>query len=111
MAKENDSFTSSNKNRMFRDQLLTREDLEQFRIILLKELTALLHSKTSPTKNWLKTAEVCELLNVSYGTLKNLKINGTLTYTKIGGTLYYDHNDIEKILNANKTNSLPSLFK
>lgn len=111
MALENESSASTNKNRMYRDQLITREDLDQFRITLLKELTELLHSKPGQIKKWLKANEVRELLNVSSGTLQNLRINGTLTYTKIGGTHYYDNTDIEKVLNANKINSLPRLFK
>lgn len=92
-------------------EIITREDLDQFRTILLKDLTDLLQIKPSLSKKWLRANEVKELLNVSSGTLQNLRINGTLTYTKIGGTHYYDNTDIEKVLNANKINALPRLFK
>ena len=92
-------------------EVITREDLNEFRTLLLNDLKEIMHSKTQQTKKWLKSNEVRKLLNISPGTLQNLRINGTLTYTKIGGTLYYDNADIDKLLNTNKTNALPTLFK
>ena len=92
-------------------EVITREDLNEFRTLLLKDLQELIHSKPGQTKKWLKSIEVRNLLNISPGTLQNLRINGTLTYTKIGGTLYYDNTDIDKLLNTNKTNAIPTLFK
>lgn len=92
-------------------EVITREDLNEFRTLLLKDLQELIHSKPAQTKKWLKSIEVRNLLNISPGTLQNLRINGTLTYTKIGGTLYYDNADIDKLLNTNKTNAIPTLFK
>jgi predicted site-specific integrase-resolvase len=55
-----------------------------------------------PAKKWLKSYEVRELLNISPGTLQNLRINGTLPYTKIGGVMFYDYEDIKKILTENQ---------
>ncbi len=92
-------------------EVITREDLNEFRTLLLKDLQELIHSKPDQTKKWIKSIEVRNLLNISPGTLQNLRINGTLTYTKIGGTLYYDNTDIDKLLNTNKTNAIPTLFK
>ncbi|HBI01803.1 MAG TPA: helix-turn-helix domain-containing protein [Flavobacterium sp.] len=92
-------------------EVITREDLNEFRTLLLKDLQELIHSKPAQTKKWLKSIEVRNFLNISPGTLQNLRINGTLTYTKIGGTLYYDNADIDKLLNTNKTNAMPTLFK
>ena len=92
-------------------EVITREDLNEFRTLLLNDLKEIMHSKTQQTKKWLKSNEVRKLLNISPGTLQNLRINGTLTYTKIGGTIYYENQDIEKLLNINKVNSNPSLFK
>ena len=92
-------------------EVITREDLNEFRSLLIKDFKDLLNSKPKQTKKWLKSIEVRNLLNISPGTLQNLRINGTLTYTKIGGTLYYDNADINKLLNTNKTNAIPTLFK
>jgi hypothetical protein len=46
---------------------------------------------------------VRKLLNISTGTLQNLRINGTLPYTRMGSILYYKQADIDKILNENLT--------
>lgn len=112
MAIETDRFANSvNNNRMYREQLITREDLNEFRSLLLNDLKEILLSKPQQTKQWLKSNEVRKLLKISPGTLQNLRINGTLTYTKIGGIMYYDNSVIEKLLNNNKINALPTLFK
>lgn len=92
-------------------EIITREDLHEFRSLLLTDLNEMLNSKPQQQKQWLKSGEVRKLLNISPGTLQNLRINGTLTYTKIGGIMYYDHSDIDKLLNGNKVNTLPTLFK
>ena len=49
-------------------------------------------------KQWLKSAEVRELLKISPGTLQNLRINGTLKYKRIGGIIYYNYEGIVKML-------------
>jgi hypothetical protein len=92
-------------------EVITREDLNEFRSLLLKDLKEIIQTKPQQTKQWLKSNEVRKLLNISPGTLQNLRINGTLTYTKVGGIMYYDNADIDKLLNENKVNALPTLFK
>ena len=92
-------------------QIITIEDLNEFRSLLLNDLKEIIQSKPQQTKQWLKSNEVRKLLNISPGTLQNLRINGTLTYTKVGGIMYYDNADIEKLLNGNKVHAIPTLFK
>ena len=92
-------------------QVITIEDLNEFRNLLLNDLKEIINSKPQQSKQWLKSNEVRKLLNISPGTLQNLRINGTLSYTKIGGIMYYNHADIDKLLNGNKVNTLPNLFK
>ena len=92
-------------------EVITREDLNEFRILLLSDLKELLKANPQQTKQWLKSKEVLKLLNISPGTLQTLRINKTLTYTKIGGILYYNNSDIDKLLTANKVPANPTLFK
>lgn len=92
-------------------EVITREDLNEFRSLLLNDLKEIIQSKPQQQKQWLKSKEVRKLLNISPGTLQNLRINGTLTYTKVGAIMYYDNADIEKLLNGNKVHSVPTLFK
>ncbi|MFA9187563.1 helix-turn-helix domain-containing protein [Flavobacterium magnesitis] len=91
-------------------EIITREDLDEFRILLLNDLKDILQSKPEQTKQWLKSNEVRKLLNISAGTLQTLRINGTITYTKIGGILYYSSTDLDKLLEANKVDATVSLF-
>ena len=83
-------------------EVITREDLNEFRHLLLNDIKELLKANTQPSKQWLKSKEVRKLLNISPGTLQTLRINKTLSYTKIGGILYYNNADIKKLLLANK---------
>jgi hypothetical protein len=91
-------------------EVITREDLNEFRTLLLSDLNAMFNSKPQQQKQWLKSSEVRKLLNISPGTLQNLRINGTITYTKIGGILYYSNSDLEKLLESNKVEASPNLF-
>lgn len=83
--------------------LITKEDLEQFKQELFAELRKLgiRPANDQPDKKWLKSAEVRRLLNISAGTLQNLRINGTISYTKVGSLLYYNQNDLLKLLEGN----------
>lgn len=80
--------------------ILTKEYLQEFKAELLEEIKKLIDIKGSEKKSWLRSTEVKELLNISTGTLQNLRINGTLSYTRIGGTLYYKYKDIERLLDS-----------
>ena len=91
-------------------EVITREDLNEFRTLLLSDLNTIFNSKPQQQKQWLKSNEVRKLLNISAGTLQNLRVNGTLTYTKIGGILYYSSNDLEKVIETNKVEATPNLF-
>jgi hypothetical protein len=92
-------------------EILTKADLHEFRKSLLEDIREILKDTNEQSKKWLKSTEVRKLLKISPGTLQNLRINGTLSYTKISGIIYYDHTVIEKLLNGNKVNTLPNLFK
>lgn len=79
-------------------ELITREDLKAFREELLTEIRQLVQNGQPQHRQWLKSSEVRKLLNISPGTLQNLRINGTLRYTKIGGMMYYRLEDINRLL-------------
>lgn len=80
--------------------ILTKEDLQEFKAELLEDISNLLHSKTKEQKQWLRSSEVKRILKISSGTLQTLRINGTLRFSKVGGTLYYSYDDIEKLLQS-----------
>jgi hypothetical protein len=80
-------------------EIITKEDLLEFKSELILEITKLAKPVSQcQSKQWLKSTEVRKLLNISPGTLQNLRINGTLRHTKIGGTMYYKYADIDSLL-------------
>ena len=87
---------------MTTNDLLTRQDLQQFRTQLMNELKELLQQSKQKPKQWLKSAEVRKLLGISHGTLQNLRISRCLPYTKIGGIMFYKYEDIERILESGR---------
>lgn len=83
--------------------IITTDDLREFKMELLEDIKLLLQNQNGqPTKKWLKSNDVLELLQISPGTLQNLRINGTIPYTKMGGVLYYDYGDIMEVLENNR---------
>lgn len=82
-------------------QIITTEDLELFRIHLLNDLRDLLKQTSKlEHKQYLRGNEVRKLLNISNGTLQNLRITDVLHPTKIGGILYYKQEEIEALFNV-----------
>jgi hypothetical protein len=88
-------------------ELITREDLRQFKTELLADLTNIISKGSAPAQSkWMKSAQVRALLKISPGTLQTLRINGHLRYTKVGGSFYYQHDDIESMLSKNAVKSI-----
>lgn len=86
--------------------IVTREDLRQFKREMLEELKQIIGNKANGSidREWLKSAEVRRLLGISPGTLQNLRINGTLPYRKLGGSMYYRREDIRKMMEGGSGN-------
>ena len=84
--------------------IITTDDLKEFKIELLEEFKSILSQQNTQLtlKRYLKSSEVMDLLQISPGTLQNLRINGTLPYTKIGGIIYYDAQEIQQIMEENR---------
>ena len=83
-------------------ELITKEDLKEFKSDLLNEIKAIMQPGQGQSKQWLKSNEVRKLLKISPGTLQNLRINGTLRYSKVGSIMYYKLDDINKVLEGNQ---------
>ena len=93
--------------------ILTTDDLREFKLELLQEFKDLLFSANSArinsTKRFLKTSEVLELLDLSPTSLQNLRNARVLPYSKINGTIFYDWNDIVQLIESNKKVAKPKL--
>lgn len=78
-------------------EFITKQDFKT----QIAQSIASLNTDMKP-KKWLRSKEVRKMLNISPGTLQNMRIQGHIPFTKLGGTLFYDSNEIDKILNDNK---------
>lgn len=83
--------------------LITTDDLMDFKIELMESIKELLSKQAKGTlKRYIRSSEVMEMLQISSGTLQNLRVNGTLPYTRMGSTLFYDTEDIQEIMKKNR---------
>lgn len=83
-------------------QILTKDDLQQFKTELFNELKKLISESPNQPKKWLKSYEVRDLLGISPGTLQNMRQTGTLTASKIGGLMFFNYDDIVKLMESQK---------
>lgn len=83
--------------------IITTDDLRDFKMELLDDIKKLMTKQATGTlKKYLKSSEVMDMLQISPGTLQNLRINGTLPYSKMGGIIFYDSDEIQKVILANR---------
>ena len=87
-------------------EIITKNDLLQLKNEIVDEVRKLAKGGEQSKKKWIRTKEVCSMLNCSPGTVQNLRTNGSIEYTKIGGSLYYSMESIDKIMEANKRNAI-----
>lgn len=82
-------------------EIVTKEDLELFRIQLLEEIKRLVKPEVR-RKRWLRSREVRRLLKISAGTLQNLRVNDTLHPVQLPNSriLYYDAEEVENLLKS-----------
>ena len=90
-------------SKVFANQLITVDDLLQFKRRLIDELLVAFRSQLpTVSKRWMKSHEVRKLLQISPGTLQSLKSSGVIPYTKVGGVHFYDYEDIQNGLQQGK---------
>lgn len=90
----------------YHNQIATKADLQEFKNELVLTLLMALkpYFQTSSTK-WLKSHQVRKILGISNGTLHSMRVNGIIPYTKIGNIIYYDQDEINAVVKANKHKS------
>lgn len=82
------------------DDLLTKKDLENFKNELFEILKPLKEAQTLQQQKWLRSKDVRKLLNISAGTLQNMRIAGTISHNKVGKIFFYKAEDIDKMLSG-----------
>lgn len=79
-------------------QLITKEDLENFRQTLLDDIKSILQPSEKQSEEWLRCSDVRKLLKISTGTIQNLRISGKLKSNKVGGIHLYKRSDVENMI-------------
>lgn len=81
-------------------ELVTLADLQNFKKEILSEIRSLLSSKIElgEDKKWVKSKDVQKLLQISAGTLQNLRNRKMIPFTKLGGVIFYSREDLKKIM-------------
>jgi hypothetical protein len=83
--------------------LITKQDLEQFKSELILEISKLIELKKNQlsenTKVWIGTKEVKEILGISSNTLAMYRKNNTIPFKKIYGKFFYKQSDVEQLNN------------
>lgn len=80
--------------------LLSKDDFDRFKEELFSQLKTI--QECTPQSKWLRSKEVCEMLNVSPSVLQQIRINQDIPALKLStGTWLYPYDGIIEALEAN----------
>lgn len=88
------------------EEQITKEDLRQFRLLLLNDIEKLIANKKqectaqiTEDNEWLRSKSIRKILNISPATLQNMRITGKIEFKKIMGSYYYKKTDVYNLFN------------
>jgi hypothetical protein len=78
---------------------VTKEDLRQFGMLLIGTIRKMIEGSKQTEKaevdvEWLKARVVRKMLDISPGSLQNLRITGKVRFKKVLGSYYYNKEDL-----------------
>lgn len=84
------------------NEIVTKEDLRQFGLLLVDKIEAVFKAKDSGRKEtlepeWIKSKSVRKLLDISAGSVQNLRTTGKIRFKKVLGSYYYNREDLQKL--------------
>jgi len=88
-----------------RDQLITVQDLLDFKQQLIVDIKKLLKEQSGqPGHQWLKAFEIKKMLRLSESKLQYLRDKGVIPFKKLGGVTYYNSEEIERLMSSGRLN-------
>lgn len=81
-------------------EILSKEDLELFRIRMISDIEKLLEASFDHMKDdfsWLRSKAIRKMMDISPATLQNLRITGKIRFKKVMGSYYYNKEDLRKL--------------
>lgn len=79
-------------------EVLTKNDLNNFKLELIQEITFLLKPQIQSDPKWVKSATVKKMLQISSGTLQHLRATGQISYKKLGNIFYYSFKEVDALI-------------
>jgi hypothetical protein len=73
--------------------VLTKEDLDRFKDQLISDIKEIFESRIKKSQ-WLRSADVREILNISDSTLQSMRINKAFPAYKLDNTWFYKYEEI-----------------
>jgi len=97
--------TQNDFPKVHRDQLITVQDLIDFKQQLIGDIKKLLKEQTGhPGHQWLKAFEIKKMLRLSESKLQRLRDAGVIPFKKLGGVTYYNLEQIQGLMDSGKLN-------
>ncbi|MDQ1805089.1 helix-turn-helix domain-containing protein [Chryseobacterium sp. CKR4-1] len=81
-------------------EILSKQDLELFRIRFISDIEKMLEANFNLTKEdfgWLRSKAVRKIMDISPATLQNLRITEKIRFKKVMGSYYYRKDDLLKL--------------
>ncbi|MDQ1166363.1 DNA-binding protein [Flavobacterium sp. SORGH_AS_0622] len=84
------------------NEIVTKEDLRQFGLLLIDKIQAAFKDKDCGLKEtlepeWIRSKSVRKLLDISAGSVQNLRISQKVRFKKVFGSYYYNKEDLQKL--------------
>lgn len=82
-------------------EIVTKEDLRQFGILLIDSMRTIIQENNEDKTEileleWLKSKAVRKLLDISAGSVQNLRMTQKVRFKKVLGSYYYNKKDLLK---------------
>ncbi len=89
------------------NEIVTKEDLRQFGLLLVDKIQAVFYEMNYRQKGllepeWLKSKAVRKLLDISAGSVQNLRTSQKVRFKKVLGSYYYNKEDLQKLFDDDK---------
>jgi len=89
------------------EESITKDDLRQFGLILIGNIREMIEKGAAGTAEdihpeWLKSGRVRKILDISPGTLQNLRVTGKVRHKKVLGSYYYNRADLHSLFGESK---------
>jgi hypothetical protein len=82
--------------------IVTKDDLRQFGLLLINDIRKIIDESQTNEKDaldpeWLKSRVVRKLMDMSPGSLQNLRVTGKVRFKKVLGSYYYNKEDLSNL--------------